>query len=118
VGVSIRAAAIWRGRWGAEQPLKTDGRSSFELQPQVRVSQERALVNLEPPISWIDVHCSDVLTRTERNLDPGTDASVIYSHPWDLTPVDLLVVRPTDRSLEVSSCLSKVHHGDDPGPSV
>ena len=61
---------------------KIDGRSSFKassFKPQDRISQERAPVNPEPPMYWIDVHCSWDLTRTEKSLDPGSDARVSHT---------------------------------------
>ena len=72
------------------------GRAS-SFKPQDRVSQEYALVKLEPPMCWIDVHCSWDLTRTEKSLDPGIDTCVICSYHFstgdNLTPVDLAYAR-------------------------
>jgi len=58
----------WEMKWKAN--TKIDGRSSFQLQASRPGSQERALVNLEPPMCCIDVHCSYGLTRTEKSPGP------------------------------------------------
>jgi len=81
MGVS-EVAAIWRGRCSGRRTLELMGgrASSFNLHD--RVSQERALVNLEPPMCWIDVHCSYGLDENrEISGSYGIEAGVIYSHP-------------------------------------
>lgn len=48
---------------------------------QDRISRDGAIVNLEPPMCWTDVHCSHDLTRTEKSpLDSETNTCVIYPY--------------------------------------